>query len=192
MKYKRENILKSLSQYKGVKLNETPLSAAVLIILLYDTNNNLEIVLTKRASDLPTYAGHYSFPGGMRDANDIDLFATAKREVQEELNLSPNSYQYVGNLDDFMSHDGHLVRPFVVEMKKSSFIKWHKKSDQEIEEIYYFNFKKLEEIKDEPRLYPITTRRPSYAFSEGRVFIWGLTAVILVHLLQVSTEVSIP
>src|SRR5437879_5507287 len=117
-------VLKALAQYQAIVQTETLISAAVLIILLFNNDNNeLEIVLTKRAANLQTYAGDYSFPGGLRDLTDKDLYHTATREAEEELSLPPDSYQYISQLDDFMSHDGHLIRPFVVAMKKSDFEK---------------------------------------------------------------------
>ncbi|SRR5579883_2781521 len=178
---------KKLSDYQPQLLPETEATAAVMIILLIDPAGHLEIVLTKRAETLLTYAGHYSLPGGLRDASDSDLYATATREVQEELFLSSDTYQRIGQLDDFLDRYGRLVRPFVVMMEKETFEKNYKFSADEIDEIYYFSATKLSQIKDDPKLHAITKRRPSYAFSEGDVFIWGLTATILVHLSNIIT-----
>ncbi|TAK74794.1 MAG: CoA pyrophosphatase [Gammaproteobacteria bacterium] len=184
--------IKTLSHYRYKQLPITQPAAAVMIILLIGSTNQVEILLTKRATTLLNYAGHYSFPGGMQDAHDKDLYATAIREVQEELYLSPDTYQYVSQLDDFMDRTGHLVRPFVVKMPKEVFEKAYKLSIDEIDDIYYFSLTKLDQIKDDPQLHDITKRRPSYAFSEGEVFIWGLTATILVHLSNIITGETKP
>lgn len=184
--------LDELSKYKPKILHTTALEAAVMLILLTDEKDPMHIVVTKRSTSLPTYAGHYSFPGGMRDADDANLYATAKRETQEELNLPPDAYQYIGQLDDFQDHDSNLVRPFVTIMKKKDFKKLHKESPDEISGIYYFSLSKLHLIADEPRLHSITRRRPSYAFTEEDVFIWGLTATILVHFYNVIAKKNMP
>lgn len=176
------NALQRLTDYQPVTLPETIPSAAVMVILLQDEANQLEIVLTKRAMTLPTYAGHYSFPGGIRDAEDANMHATAVREIQEELNLLPDTYQPIAQLDDFQDRNGHLVRPFVSLITKTTFVAKHKISPAEIDRLYYFPLTKLHSLKDNPKLHYITQRRPSYSYTEGDVFVWGLTAAILVHL----------
>ena len=177
-----KTILDTLSGYQPVVLPDTPQTAAVMVILLDNGINDLEIVLTERSRQLPTYAGDYSFPGGMSDSTDSDLYTTATREVQEELNITSAAYQRIAQLDDFMDRYGHLVRPFVTHMNKPDFEKNLKISPDEITQIFYFSLSKLDQIKDNPQLHHITKRRPSYSYAQGNVFVWGLTAAILVHL----------
>jgi 8-oxo-dGTP pyrophosphatase MutT (NUDIX family) len=185
-------IIKTLSDYHPQLFEETAQSAAVMIIFLHDESENLEIVLTKRALTLVTYAGDYSFPGGIKDSTDHNLYETAVRETQEELSLSPEYYQKIGELDDFKDRYGRLVRPFVVTMKKSDFLKMHKESVVEIIDIYFFPLSGLHKIKDNPDLYTITRRRPSYSYSDDEVFVWGLTATILLHLNNILTHTNKP
>lgn len=177
-----QSILDTLAHYQPIVLAATPQTAAVMVILLDTGMDTLEIVLTERAPNLPTYAGDFSFPGGMSDADDVDLYSTAIREVQEELNLLPVSYQCITQLDDFTDRYGHLVRPFVTHMNKQNFEKYLKISPDEISRVFYFPLSKLGDIVDNPQLHPVTRRRPSYSYTEGDIFVWGLTATILVHL----------
>lgn len=186
------SIIATLSAYEPDLLAETSPCAAVLVILLINETNHVEIVLTKRSASLPTYAGQYCFPGGFHDDNDTDLLATAAREASEELSLAADSYQYIAELDDFQDHDGNLVRPFVAVMQKNKFAALHKKSSDEIAEIYYFPIGKLPEIRDDTNIYPITNRRPAYSFTDGDVFVWGLTATILVHFFNIISGAKKP
>ncbi len=176
------SLISTLSHYQPVLMRETPQSAAVMVLLVVSEANELSIVLTERASTLPTYAGDYSFPGGMFDKEDGDLYATAIRETKEELNLSSHLYQHIGQLDDFEDRYGHLVRPYVAIMNKNIFMNSFKSSPDEIAGIYFFPLSKLNQLEDTPSLHTITRRYPSYSFTEGKVFVWGLTAGILVHL----------
>lgn len=178
----KDQLVKVLSRHQPHLLADTPVSAAVMVILLWDEDDNIEILLTRRAYTLPTYAGDYSFPGGIRDAADLDLYATAVRELNEELAIPTGTYQLIGALDDFQDRFGQLVRPFVVMMQKKNFEKLHRVSPDEIAGLCYFPVHRLPELKDDPELHSITRRRPSYAFREGDLFVWGLTAGILVHL----------
>ncbi|VVC77280.1 putative Nudix hydrolase NudL [Aquicella siphonis] len=188
----RPSYIELLARYQPVSLSPTPQSAAVMLILLDQGTDSFEIVLTERAAHLERYAGDFSFPGGMQDEGDTDLYATVTREVEEELNLPAHAYQLIGQLDDFTDRYGHLVRPFVVLMKKTEFEKLHRIAASEIASIYYFSLSKLPAIKDTPALHTITRRRPSYAFTEGQVFVWGLTATILVHLSNILSGESKP
>lgn len=182
-------IFNKLSQHNPELLKDTPHCAAVLIILLTNAENDIEIVITKRTETLATFPGQYSFPGGMREENDcLNLYTTAQRETQEELHLPFESYHRIAQLDDFQDRYGNLVRPFVVSMKKIDFENIYRINEDEVAEIYYFPLKKLNEIKDDPSLHEITRRRPSYAFKEGHVFIWGLTANVLVHLQNIIED----
>lgn len=180
-----ESLIKILRHYHPVTLEETKVAAAVMLIIVNEPNESPAIVVTKRSLTLPHYAGHYSLPGGIRDSNDTDLFATAVREVEEELQIKQENYFKLGQLDDFSDFYGNLVRPFVVEMQKKEFDNLCKPSAHEISEIYFFSLTKLDQIKEEIIL--ITKRRPSYSFKEGHVYIWGLTAAILVHFYKLIT-----
>lgn len=182
MMRKVNDIINILNHYRPTQLMATPLRAAVMVIFLLDENDHVEIVVTKRSANLPTYAGHYSFPGGMADDSDNNLYHTAQRETEEELHLPYSAYSYIGELDDFQDHDGNVVRPFVVQMQKNAFMATYQISPIEIQEMYLLPIKKLFEFKDNPELHHITKRRPSYSYQDGSVFIWGLTAAILVHL----------
>lgn len=176
-----QTIIETIAAYQPVEMALTPRAAAVMVILLADEHKQLEIILTKRAASLP-YAGDYSFPGGMYEDNDIDLYTTAARELMEELNIASDAYKRIGQLDDFNDRFGNLVRPYVILMNKNDFQACYKQSDAEIETVYYFPVSRLRDIKDDPDLYVITRRRPSYSYTDNEVFVWGLTAAILVHL----------
>lgn len=178
-------IITTLSHHTPITLPMTPKSAAVMLILLTDEKNQIEIVITKRTAHLPTYAGHYSLPGGMRDDIDADFYATAVRELQEELNLTEDLYEKIGELDDFHDRYGHLVRPFVVFMKKSVFEKNMKIAAHEIENVDLLPLEKLDQIADDPALHAVTLRQPSYSLKENHIYVWGLTAAILVHFLNI-------
>jgi len=174
-------IIERLAQYQPATLAETAATAAVMIILL-EESEEFFIVLTKRTDHLPTYAGHISLPGGMKDVEDENLFATAKRETEEEIGISATTYTFLGQLDDFHDRYGNLVRPFVVTMPKGSFDKQLNVSFDEIAKLFYLPLSELEKLEDAEHLHAITRRRPSYSYTQADLYIWGLTASILVHL----------
>ena len=172
----------SIRNYQPQFLSETPHAAAILVICMEDEAKNLFLILTKRSSTLVTYAGDYSFPGGMRDENDLDFKATAQREVKEELNIDAEQYEIIGNLNDFLDRYGNLVKPFVAVINKKMFEEHYQKSLDEVESIYYFPLEELKKLDTNLDLEHITKRHPSYYYQNQDVMIWGLTASIMVHL----------
>ncbi len=174
-------IIEVLQRYQPNLLAPTELSAGVIVLLLTNAESPLEIVLTERAFTLPTYAGDVSFPGGMQDATDRDLYQTAQRELREELQIKPHTYECIGQLDDFQDRFGNLVRPFVCTMEKSVYLSQLKPEPAEISRVLYLKVGDLEKFKNDPILAPVTRRSPSYSLNFDGALIWGLTATILVH-----------
>lgn len=177
---KLDQIIKLISAYHPTQMAKTPHSAAVLVLIVHDDDENLFLIVTKRTDTLATYAGDYSFPGGMRDPDDADLKQTMHREVREELSLTPDCYQVIGQLDDFIARYGNLVRPFVATMDKKNFATYAKQSETEVASIYYFPLSDLAKITTSAELEIITKRHPAYVYTQGEVTIWGLTASIIV------------
>lgn len=190
--FDKNQILTAIQDYEPITLKETEVSAAVMIILLIDKQQGISILLTQRTANLHTYAGDFSFPGGLREIIDANLQQTAFREIHEELGLQKEDLQLIGQLDDFEDRFGHLVRAFVATMDKQIFEEKSRPSPDEIAKIYYFPLEKLSELKDDPNLHTITRRQPSYSYKTSGVFIWGLTAAILVHLFNIIAHMHKP
>ena len=170
-----------LQNHEPNLLARTEPAAAVMVLLLTDSNAPLEIVLTERALTLPTYAGQISFPGGRQDTTDEDLYQTAQRELHEELHISPGSYEHIGQLDDFQDRYGHLVRPFVCSAAKATYLTQLQPKPSEIARVLYFPLNNLALFENNPLLAQLTRRSPSYSLEWDGALIWGLTAMILVH-----------
>jgi 8-oxo-dGTP pyrophosphatase MutT (NUDIX family) len=63
----------------------------VLLLLFPDKHGDLRVVLTLRASNMSSYAGQVSLPGGKADFLDEQPFETARREAAEEIGLPRNA-----------------------------------------------------------------------------------------------------
>lgn len=185
-------ITEMLQCYQPRLLAPTTPSAGVILLLLTNAELPLEIVLTERSFTLPTYAGDVSFPGGMQDATDGDLYQTAQRELREELQIQPHTYERIGQLDDFQDRFGYLVRPFVCTMEKSAYLSQLKPEPAEIERVLYLNVADLPNFKNDPVLAHVTRRSPSYSLNFEGALIWGLTAMILVHFFNIIHQEKRP
>lgn len=86
--------------------------AAVLAPVL-KTSDGLSMLLTVRAAHLKSHKGQISFPGGGRDAGDVDAAANALREADEEIGLPPGKVEIIGYLDDYPTISNYRVTPVV-------------------------------------------------------------------------------
>lgn len=87
--------------------------AAVLVPVLLEPEG-ARLVYTVRRDYLPDHAGQISFPGGSMDPDDGSLLETALREAEEEIDLSPDLVDVVGELEEmYIPPSNFRVSPFV-------------------------------------------------------------------------------
>jgi 8-oxo-dGTP pyrophosphatase MutT (NUDIX family) len=76
-------------------------TAAVLVPVYRDDEDELRVVLVVRADDGGLHGGQLGLPGGKAEPHDVDLLATALREAQEEVGLEPSTVDVVAELAPF-------------------------------------------------------------------------------------------
>lgn len=72
-----------------------------------------EVLLGRRAMHLPMHPGEVAFPGGKREAEDASPWDTALREAQEEVGLSAEGVQALGELPPLITRTGFEVHPCI-------------------------------------------------------------------------------
>lgn len=98
-------------------LDERSKEAAVAIPIRFDPEPVAMAIL--RASTLREHAGQVAFPGGKVEPTDEDLFATALREMDEEVGLVLPRASLLGRLTALPTYNGrYRIHPFVVEMSE--------------------------------------------------------------------------
>lgn len=107
-----EKLRERLQHHTPQRLHHLPLSEAAVLLPIV-TRDAPTLLFTRRASHLATHGGQVAFPGGKREPQDPDLYATALREAQEEIALAPGLVQPLGRLSDVISLHGIRVTPWV-------------------------------------------------------------------------------
>jgi 8-oxo-dGTP pyrophosphatase MutT (NUDIX family) len=176
----RETLRATLGPLDGSRRPRTTRPAAVLLPLVDGVEPS--IVFTKRTDDLPRHPGEISFPGGLRHEEDEDLVATALRETEEELGLSPDDVEVLGALEPLETFtSGMSIAPFVGAL--------------EADPVFTANPGEIAEVLEFPLSRLIDVERGMSWHHEGQTYwghvyeldghtIWGATARILNEFLE--------
>lgn len=153
------------------------------VLLLFDpSSERLPLLFTLRSSDLRAHAGQIAFPGGGTEGSDADTVATALREAQEEVGISPGNVDVVGLLSPLVTavSDRWLI-PVVGLQRKP----WDVVVDSsEVAEWFRIDLAALMAAPHEVRHLERDGTRHAVHFyqAESRV-IWGVSASILHDLM---------
>jgi 8-oxo-dGTP pyrophosphatase MutT (NUDIX family) len=159
--------------------------AAVLVPILME-GGNARVVYTVRKDHLADHAGQISFPGGSMESGDGSLLETALREAEEEIDLSPELVEVIGELEEmYIPPSNFRVSPFVGLLPPEAEMVL---APEEVEEIFTVSLNTL--------TAPETFRKVDWRY-EGRDYevpvfaiedpvqrnIWGATAAMTASLL---------
>jgi 8-oxo-dGTP pyrophosphatase MutT (NUDIX family) len=162
--------------------------AGVLILLIKDNDDEeYKILFTKRSEQLKTHSGEVSFPGGKWEEGDLNLYQTALRESNEEINLDIQNVTKLGPLNFLLSRHKIEVNPFVGYLNQLQDFK----GNFEIDEIFTVPISFL--MNEENIEYKEFNRKdlkvyiPSWVYNGNRI--WGLTAMIAADFLNICFDV---
>ncbi len=153
--------------------------AAVLVPVLLEPDG-MRLVYTVRKDDLQDHAGQISFPGGSMDPADASLLETALREAEEEIDLSRDLVEVVGQLEEmYIPPSNFRVSPFVGLLPPEAEMVF---APDEVEEIFTVS---VEELLSPETFRKALWRRegreyevPVFAVEGSRREIWGATAAM--------------
>ncbi|WP_185858897.1 CoA pyrophosphatase [Vreelandella nanhaiensis] len=184
-----ENLRQKLQLLSPKRLDQFKMSEAAVLIPVVDRVSPT-LLFTRRASHLSTHSGQVAFPGGKREPEDKDLYATALREAQEEIGLEPALVEPLGRLSDVISLHGLRVTPWVGIIPPDLPLVADPGELDAIFEVPLSHF--LEDRRthtDVITVDGVAHYVPSYHV-DGHV-IWGLSAMMLVELLAEGFGMSI-
>ncbi|MBL4794319.1 MAG: CoA pyrophosphatase [Pseudomonadales bacterium] len=172
-----------------ISMGRTQGQAAVLVPITND-NAEPEVLLTLRSEELSTHAGEVSFPGGKQDLSDDSLLDTALRESFEEVGIAPNQVEVIARLSALKSLHGLKVTPFVGIVPKNLELKTN---PSELSCAFTVPLRFFVETPPSVvRFYQVNGvqyKIPSYQYNEFNI--WGLTAMVLVELVNVVFDAKI-
>ena len=185
-----DSIKQKLEKLNPSKPTNLKKAGVLIAILNYEEYiDSPSIIYTQRSSIVSTHSGEVSFPGGMMEDIDTDLYQTALRESHEEMNLDPSIVTRIGRLNYLISRYDIQVNPFVAVIDE----KPNLEGNSEIEEIFEVP---IEFLLNKNNMTTQTFQRdnmklemPTWYYNDQKI--WGLTAMITADLLNICFDANI-
>ncbi len=159
---------------------------------LFKINSEWHFILIERSE----YDGHHSkqiaFPGGKKDNTDLDLEQTARRESEEEINISMEFSQLIGQITPvYIPVSNFEVFPFIFFHEN---IPSFSRSEKEVSDIFLVKITDLVNekfiSKTNIRISDHTNLKDIPCFIFNDKIIWGATALILSELKELIQRIS--
>jgi peroxisomal coenzyme A diphosphatase NUDT7 len=190
----------------GILRQNNVKDAAVLLPLVYD-QGELSILFEVRSFQLKRQPGEICFPGGVIDETDDSPRAAAIRELSEELLVNSDDVHMIADLDLLLTPIRGLIFPFVGHLQTE--VSLIKPNLDEVDHIftvplsYFYDYQPIKRNMSyhyspdasNISLNMITNGNtyskqvitiPQLFYQYESYVIWGLTAQILYHFLEIT------
>jgi len=152
--------------------------ASVLVVIY---GKSPFILMTEKPKHMKFHAGEISFPGGKLDSSDSDLLETALRETSEEIGLTIERDQVIGQLNPVVTlNSGFLIFPFISVLDEISALS----PNAEVKRIFHIPFEPfLKTLKNDPDPSHNLIQE-MYTFDFQGKIVWGASARVLKQIID--------
>jgi len=164
---------------------------AAIMMLLYPVESELHFCLIQRSTYDGQHSGQISFPGGKKEETDIDYWATAQRETQEEVGVDPSQVTFLKQLSPtYIPPSNFLATPFIALTNQKPVFEINHEVDEVIEVA-------LKDLLDDTNLDSIVMKT-SYmdkisvpCFRLNDYIVWGATGMMLSEIKELIKNVQL-
>lgn len=200
-----DKLKSQLHQSQSLFIGEETAFRSAVLIPLVQVAGEWHVLFEVRSFTMRKQPGDISFPGGKIDATDSTPWAAALRETQEELGVDPETVKLVQQLSPYVASPSFVVYPFVAIIDYDEII--HSYNKDEVEEVFTVPIQWL--LDYEPYMHMVsvdptpssdfpfekimngteyqwrTRSIEEWFFDYEKYTIWGLTARILKHFIDI-------
>jgi 8-oxo-dGTP pyrophosphatase MutT (NUDIX family) len=204
-----EQLKSKLEEQRFRFIGEEQAFRSAVLIPLVQIDRDWHILFEVRSFNLRKQPGDISFPGGRVDAEESPLQA-ALRETREELGIDPSKIEVIGELSPLVTSPSFVIYPYVATIDYDVLQPSYNR--EEVEEVFtipikwFLNYKPyshLVQLKIVPppdfpfekivngKEYKWRTREmEEWFFDYEQYTIWGLTARILKHFIEILKNIK--
>ncbi len=184
--------IKAAEKAERAQFAKKPPRICAVMLSFYEHEGELFSPMMLRPDYSRAHPGQVSFPGGKREEQDVDLIATAIREMEEEVGVSIPRENVIGALSSvYIPPSNTLVTPIVgfLEGKPS-----YTPDEREVAEVLDVKWKDLRNLENAGFKKVILANgtwinMPAY-YANGKE-IWGGTARMISEMVKMMEEIVI-
>jgi 8-oxo-dGTP pyrophosphatase MutT (NUDIX family) len=184
-----EQQLPALAEHWDSAMSDAPHPQAAVLVALTEVAEP-HVLLGRRADHLPLHPGEVAFAGGKREEVDASPWHTATREAMEEVGLAESELQALGELPPLLTRTGFEVTPCIASLSPGPDLVV---DPAEFDSVFFAplstfadkNLYRLEVMSDGRHARKV----PHYQIGDDNI--WGVTAAILVLLVNVAYDAGL-
>lgn len=175
---------------KNLKPEDFDPKNAAVMVLIYPKNKTAHLVLILRTSYSGVHSSQVAFPGGKAETFDIDFWATALRETEEEIGVITHDVEHIKDLTPiYVPPSNFMVYPFLGCSKKSLTFCPDPKEVAGIIEISVHDFLHNTSVVSKNLSTSYMLDKEVNGFEIENHFVWGATAMMLSELKDLLIKV---
>lgn len=157
---------------------------SVMALFMFNSAPSLLFIQKADREGYP-WRNQMAFPGGHMDEEDASPRDTALRELEEEMGITAGNVSVIGSLGHFQTLNNKDIQAFTGV--------WNQKDDisfdtDEISRVFNIPFAHLANIHREKGYLGKTPNIMELTYPYEDVVIWGVTAKIVHHLIEVISR----
>jgi 8-oxo-dGTP pyrophosphatase MutT (NUDIX family) len=160
---------------------------SAVLVGLFESARGVEAILTRRSQNLTNHRGEISFPGGRLDVGESVLQA-ALRETHEEIGLSPEDVEVVGELNSMATvvSNSHIV-PIVGRYRTSPKLHAVNSEVDRVFSVPLLELVRVDTYSQEHWIFDDREFQINFFYLDDET-IWGATARILFQVMMLAIK----
>lgn len=153
------------------------------VMALFTMTEEIRLMFIRKADKKGyPWANQMAFPGGHREESDRSTRDTALRELAEEMSIRPENVEVIGSLGHFQTINSKDIEAFIGIWNQKDTIRH---DPAEIAGVFHIPLKYLVDLHREKGFHQRLPNVMELTYPYEDVVIWGVTAKILYHLIEI-------